>query len=123
VTAVLAGLRAEAVRANIGDIRATDEGSVFHVCGNGNKALRISVEQIVIDDLEAYLDSSPERLLGARPASWNSSVRRARSNRQLMKLLGHESMVTSQWCVTAAGTETHTAAAQTDFTIYSKSRK
>ena len=30
----------------------------------------------------------------------------------LMKLLGHESMVTSQRCVTAAGAETRTAAAQ-----------
>jgi integrase len=30
----------------------------------------------------------------------------------LMKLLGHESMVTSQRYVTAAGTETRTAAAQ-----------
>jgi integrase/recombinase XerC len=30
----------------------------------------------------------------------------------LMKLLGHESMVTSQRCVTAAGTETRAAAAQ-----------
>lgn len=29
----------------------------------------------------------------------------------LMKLLGHESIVTSQRYVTAAGTETHTAAA------------
>jgi hypothetical protein len=29
-----------------------------------------------------------------------------------MKLLGHESMVTSQRCVTAAGTETRAAAAQ-----------
>ena len=30
----------------------------------------------------------------------------------LMKLLGHESMVTSQRYITAAGTETRTAAAQ-----------
>jgi integrase len=36
----------------------------------------------------------------------------------LMKLLGHESMVTSQRNVTAAGTETRTAAAQTSSTAY-----
>jgi integrase/recombinase XerC len=36
----------------------------------------------------------------------------------LMKLLGHESMVTSQRYVTAAGTETRTAAAQTSSTAY-----
>ena len=39
----------------------------------------------------------------------------------LMKLLGHESMVTSQRSVTAAGTETHTAAAQTK--MYSLTRR
>ena len=36
----------------------------------------------------------------------------------LMKLLGHESMVTSQRYVTAAGTETRTAATQTSSTAY-----
>ena len=39
----------------------------------------------------------------------------------LMKLLGHESMVTSQRYVTAAGTETRTAAAQNN--LYDSSRQ
>jgi integrase/recombinase XerC len=41
----------------------------------------------------------------------------------LMKLLGRESLVTSQRYVTAAGTETHTAAAQNRLSIYSRSLK
>ncbi|WP_414685041.1 hypothetical protein [Mycobacterium sp.] len=39
-------------------------------------------------------------------------VRNTASVYVLMKLLGHKSMVTSQRYVTAAGTETRTAAAQ-----------
>lgn len=72
LTAVLAGLRAdELVRADIRDIRPTDEGGVVHVHGKGNKDRRIPVEQPLICELEAYLDSRAARFPGStkrRPA-------------------------------------------------------
>jgi integrase len=62
LTAVLAELRAdELVRADIGDIRPTDEGGVIHVHGKGNKERRIPVEQALIHELEAYLESRADR--------------------------------------------------------------
>jgi integrase/recombinase XerC len=66
LTSVLAGLRAdELIRANIGDIRSTDGGGVIHVDGKGNKDRRIPVEQVLIDELERYLDSRAARFPGA----------------------------------------------------------
>jgi site-specific recombinase XerC len=54
LTSVLAGLRAdELVRADVGDIRPTDEGGVIHVHDKGNKDRRIPVEQALVDELEA----------------------------------------------------------------------
>jgi hypothetical protein len=51
LTAVLAGLCAdELVRADVGDIRPTDEGGVIHVHGKGNKHRRIPVEQALIHE-------------------------------------------------------------------------
>jgi site-specific recombinase XerC len=73
LTAVLAGLRAdELVRADVGDIWPTDEGGVIHVHGTGNKHHRIPVEQALIDELEAYLESRAARFP-------NSTKRRPRS--------------------------------------------
>ena len=172
LTAVLAGLRAdELLRANIGDIRATDGGGVIHVRGKGNKDRRIPVEPALIEVLEAYLDSQSARFpdqtrrrAGAGAlAAWPPTAplfvgpdgerftrgtlqsrvlrafkkagldnQRARgvlvhgfrhtfatelanenvSVYTLMKLLGHESMVTLQRYVDGAGTENRTAAAQ-----------
>jgi site-specific recombinase XerD len=169
LTALLAGLRAdELVRANIGDIRTTDVGGVFHVRGKGNKDRRIPVEGGLINVVERYLDSRATRFPGrTKPAhgisAWPTvaplfvgrdgeritrgvlqycvlrAFKRAGVDGQrargalvhglrhtyatelansevsvytLMKLLGHESMVTSQRYVTAAGTETRTAATQ-----------
>jgi integrase/recombinase XerC len=179
LTGVLAGLRAdELVRADVGDIRPTDEGGVFHVHGKGNKDRRIPVEQALIHELEAYLDSRAARFPGStkrRPtnrglAAWPttaplyssavtinaspgahfstgccvpSRVLRAFKNAgldskrtagvlvhgfrhtfatelanentsvyALMKLLGHESMMTSQRYVDGAGTQNRAAAAQ-----------
>ena len=173
LTALLAGLRAdELVRANVGDLRRTDDGAVIHVRGKGGKDRRIPIEPALVDILERYLDtraarlpaaakrrSSPGRELAAWPAAAPLFVgadgeritrgtlqyrvlrafRRAGIDAErargalvhglrhtfatelanadvsvyaLMKLLGHESMVTSQRYVSAAGTETRTAAAQ-----------
>ncbi len=62
LTGVLAGLRAdEIIRANVGDIRITDDGGVIHVRGKGNKDRRIPVEQSLIRVLERYLDSRAAR--------------------------------------------------------------
>jgi site-specific recombinase XerD len=173
LTALLAGLRAdELLRANVGDLRRTDDSAVLHVRGKGGKDRRVPIESALVQVLERYLDtrasrfpatakrrSSPGGGLAAWPAAAPLFVgadgdritrgtlqyrvlrafRRAGIDADrargalvhglrhtfatelanadvsvyaLMKLLGHESMVTSQRYVTAAGTETRTAAAQ-----------
>ena len=173
LTALLAGLRAdELLRANVGDLRRTDDGAVVHVRGKGGKDRRVPIESALVEVLERYLDSrvarfpamakrrsSPGGVLAAWPSAaplfvGSDGERIARGTLQyrvlrafrragidadrargalvhglrhtfatelasadvsvytLMKLLGHESMVTSQRYVTAAGTETRTAAAQ-----------
>jgi site-specific recombinase XerD len=172
LTSLLAGLRAdELLRANVGDIRTTDEGGVIHVRGKGVTDRRIPVEEKLIEVLDSYLDSRAVRFPGAmkrRPtvgglAAWAATAplfvgsdgeritrgtlqyrvlrafrkagldgQRARgalvhglrhtyatelanadvSVYTLMKLLGHESMTTSQRYVSGAGTENRAAAAQ-----------
>ena len=173
LTALLAGLRAdELVRANVGDLRRSDDGAVIHVRGKGGKDRRIPIESALVQVLERYLDSRATRFPatakrrsspGGGLTAWPSAAplfvgadgeritrgtlqyrvlrafRRAGIDADrargalvhglrhtfatelanadvsvytLMKLLGHESMVTSQRYVTAAGTETRTAAAQ-----------
>jgi integrase/recombinase XerC len=173
LTALLAGLRAdELLRANVGDLRRTDDGAVIHVRGKGGKDRRVPIEAPLVEVLEHYLDSRALRFPAtARKrsspagglAAWSLSAplfvgadgdRISRGTLQyrvlrafrragidgdrargalvhglrhtfatelansevsvytLMKLLGHESMVTSQRYVTAAGTETRTAATQ-----------
>ena len=62
ITGLLAGLRAdEMVRANIGDLRRTDDGAVLQVRGKGDKDRRIPVEPVLVDILEHYLDSRKTR--------------------------------------------------------------
>ena len=62
ITGLLAGLRAdELLRANIGDLRRTDDGAVIQVRGKGDKDRRIPVEAILVDVLEHYLDSRKTR--------------------------------------------------------------
>ena len=62
LTALLAGLRAdELVRANIGDLRVTDDGAVIHVRGKGGKDRRVPIEPALIDVLERYLDTRAAR--------------------------------------------------------------
>jgi site-specific recombinase XerD len=62
ITGLLAGLRAdEMVRANIGDLRRTDDGAVIQVRGKGDKDRRIPVEPVLVDVLEHYLDSRKTR--------------------------------------------------------------
>jgi integrase len=173
LTSLLGGLRAdELLRANVGDVRRSDDGAIIHVHGKGGKDRRIPVEPPLVDVLENYLDdravrfpatakrrSSPESGLPAWPPAaplfvGSDGDRITRGTLQyrvlrafrhagidgdrtrgalvhglrhtfateladagvsvytLMKLLGHESMVTSQRYVTAAGTETRAAAAE-----------
>src|SRR6202158_524222 len=62
LTALLAGLRAdELLRANVGDIRTTQEGGVIHVRGKGGTDRRIPVEQALIGVLDSYLESRAVR--------------------------------------------------------------
>jgi integrase/recombinase XerC len=172
LTALLAGLRAdELLRANVGDLRRTDDGAVIHVRGKGGKDRRVPIEAPLVRVLEHYLDSraarfptttrrrSPagglaawtpgaplfvggdgerisrgilqyrvlrafrragidaDRARGALVHGLRHTFATELANSEvsvytLMKLLGHESMVTSQRYVTAAGTETRAAAAQ-----------
>jgi site-specific recombinase XerD len=82
LTGLLAGLRAdEMLRANVGDLRRTNDGAVIHVRGKGGKDRRIPIESALVAVLEHYLDSrimrfpatakqrSPGRELAAWPAA------------------------------------------------------
>ena len=72
----MAGLPAdELVRANVGDIPATEDGGVIQVRGKGNKDRRIPVERALIEVLETYLDSRAARPRGFR-AGRNGAARR-----------------------------------------------
>ena len=62
VTALLASVRAdELLRANVGDIRRTDDGAVIHVRGKGGKDHRVPIELALVEVLEHYLDSRATR--------------------------------------------------------------
>jgi integrase/recombinase XerC len=63
LAALLAGLRAdELLRANVGDVRRSDDGAVIHVRGKGGKDRRIPIEPALVAVLEHYLDSRATRL-------------------------------------------------------------
>ena len=59
LTGLLAGLRAEELqRADVGDIRTTDDGAaVIHVKGKGGKERSVPIEAELLSVIEAYLDS------------------------------------------------------------------
>jgi integrase len=62
LTSLLTGLRAdELLRANVGDIRRTDDGAAVPVRGKGGKDLRIPVQSPLVQILERYLDSRAAR--------------------------------------------------------------
>ena len=66
LTALLAGLRAdELLRANVGDLRRSDDGAVIHVRGKGGKDRRIPIESALVQVLERYLDSRATRFPAA----------------------------------------------------------
>ena len=66
LTALLAGLRAdELLRANVGDLRRTDDGAVIHVRGKGGKDRRIPIEPALVDVIEHYLDTRAARFPAA----------------------------------------------------------
>lgn len=85
LTGLLAGLRAdELLRANVGDLRRTDEGAVVHVRGKGGKDCRIPIEPVMVEVLERYLDSraarfpatAKQRSLAGGLAAWTSVASR-----------------------------------------------
>ena len=62
LTALLAGLRAdELLRANVGDLRRSNDGAVIHVRGKGGKDRRVPIEWALVEVLEHYLDSRATR--------------------------------------------------------------
>ncbi len=63
LTALLAGLRAdELVRANVGDLRRSDDGAVIQVRGKGGKDRRVPIESALVQVLERYLDDRATRI-------------------------------------------------------------
>jgi site-specific recombinase XerD len=66
LTGLLAGLRAEELqRADVGDIRTTDDGAaVIHVKGKGGKERAVPIETELLSIIEAYLDSRAIRYPG-----------------------------------------------------------
>ncbi|MCH9731721.1 MAG: tyrosine-type recombinase/integrase [Actinomycetia bacterium] len=172
LTSLLAGLRSEELlRANISDVRFTEDGAIMHVHGKGRKDRRIPIEAALIDAMERYLDTravkfpkatrrgcSPTGGFGAWPPAaplfvggdgqrltrgalqyrvlaafkragidgdrakgalvhglrhtFATELANAKvSVYELMNLLGHESISTSQLYVEAAGQATRAAAA------------
>jgi integrase/recombinase XerC len=70
LTALLAGLRAdELLRANVGDLRPSDDGAVIHVRGKGGKDRRVPIEPALVEVLEHYLDSRATRFPATSPHS------------------------------------------------------
>jgi integrase len=62
LTALLAALRAdELLRANVGDLRRSDDGAVIHVRGKGGKDRRIPIEPSMVEVLKRHLDSRAAR--------------------------------------------------------------
>ena len=59
LTGLLAGLRAEELlRADVGDIRTTDDGAaVIHVKGKGGKERSVPIEAELLSVIQTYLDS------------------------------------------------------------------
>jgi integrase len=63
LTSLLAGLRAdELLRANVGDVRRSDDGAVVHVRDKGGKDRRIPIEPALLEVLDHYLDTRAVRL-------------------------------------------------------------
>lgn len=56
-----AGRADELLRANVGDLRRTDEGAVIHVRGKGGKDRRVPIEPALVQIVERYLDSRATR--------------------------------------------------------------
>jgi len=62
LTGLLAGLRAdELLRANVGDLRRTDDGAVVHVRGKGGRDRRVPIEPALVEVIDDYLDSRRTR--------------------------------------------------------------
>jgi integrase/recombinase XerC len=76
LTGLLAGLRAEELqRADVGDIRAIDDGAaVIHVKGKGGKERGVPIEAEPLSVIEAYLDSRAMRFPGTGKRKTNAAA-------------------------------------------------
>jgi len=76
LTGLLAGLRAEELlRADVGDIRTTDDGAaVVHVKGKGGKERSVPIEGGLLSVIETYLDSRAIRFPGTAKRNNNSAA-------------------------------------------------
>jgi len=76
LTGLLAGLRAEELlRADVGDIRTTDDGAaVIHVKGKGGKERSVPIEAELVSVIETYLDSRAIRFPGTERRKTNTAA-------------------------------------------------
>jgi integrase/recombinase XerC len=76
LTGLLAGLRAEELlRADVGDIRTTDDGAgVIHVKGKGGKERAVPIEAELLCVIEAYLESRTIRFPGMARRTANAAA-------------------------------------------------
>jgi integrase len=75
LTGLLAGLRAEELlRADVGDIRTTDDGAaVIHVKSKGGKERSVPIEAELLSVIEVYLDSRANRFPGVTKRKTNAA--------------------------------------------------
>jgi integrase/recombinase XerC len=76
LTGLLAGLRAEELqRADVGDIRTTDNGAaVIHVKGKGGKERTVPIEAELVSVIDAYLHSRAIRFPGTIKRKTNAAT-------------------------------------------------
>jgi integrase/recombinase XerC len=76
LTGLLAGLRAEELqRADVGDIRTTDDGAaVIHVKGKGGKERAVPIEAELLSVIEAYLHSRAIRFPATEKRKTNAAA-------------------------------------------------
>ena len=76
LTGLLAGLRAEELlRADVGDIRTTDDGAaVIHVKGKGGKERSVPIEAELVSVIDAYLASRAIRFPGTERRKANAAA-------------------------------------------------
>jgi len=78
-------------RANIGDLRTTDEGAaVIHIKGNGGKERRVPIESELLSVIETYLDCCAVRFPGVETCKAGTGSSLARWSARLPLFVGRD---------------------------------